>query len=77
MLFSRIRYVTYIRAILGVVIRVPYFVEVVLVKLPHKAGEIAMLEVLRQYLFGEAIVLDRVLSQSPGIDCGICGRRSS
>lgn len=36
---------------------VPYFVEVVFVQLPYKAGKVAVLEMLGKDMFGKLLVL--------------------
>lgn len=35
----------------------PHFVEVVLIQLPHEAGKVAVLEVFREDVLGELLVL--------------------
>ena len=45
------------------------FMEVVLVQLAHKAGEVAVLEMFGEYGFGESLVLLRNFSKDGPRDC--------
>ena len=46
-----------VRRLATFLVVVPYFVEVILIQLSHKAGKVAMLEVFRKNGFGEPLVL--------------------
>ena len=49
-----------VRRLAALLVVVPYFVEVILIQLSHKAGKVAMLEVFRKNGFGEALILTGV-----------------
>jgi hypothetical protein len=51
---------------------VSHFVEVVLVELAHETGEVAVLEVLRQDVLGEFLVLRASSANAPSVSGRSC-----